>query len=200
MLVRNSDSMPSTWPTESEPLVSPKNLILTSWFNWFLSIIKLEIHWPSRSNSVPTWPVQRKASQVWPCLPLLPHSIHPGLLVAPSSFAPLLTWSLILDLPHLPGQKVQLTYSFSHKALPSTLSCLPTVLSRVHHYFHRRTCVTTPDTLVQLIYLSPLQACKLPENGSKVLIIFAFPGTRMVPGVKGYLIDGSVSEWTREDL
>ena len=104
MLVRNSDSMPPTWPTESEPLVGPRNLILTS----TRLILKHNKAWDSLTFKVEfsshlAFP--EKASQVWPCLPLLSHSIHPGLLVAPSSFAPLLMWSLILDLPHLSGKK-----------------------------------------------------------------------------------------------
>lgn len=60
------------------------------------------------------------------------------------------------------------------------------------------TCVIAPNILLQPVCLSPLLAYELLEDRAKVCMLFAFPGTRMVPRVKRYLIDGSVSE--QEDL
>ena len=152
MLLRNSDSMPPTWPTESEPLVGPRNLILTS----TRLILKHNKAWDSL-----TFKVEFSSHLAFPekgfpglALPTSLISLHPPRTTG-SSFQ-LCTFAYVVPHPRLTTslwKKIQLTCSFAHKAL-STLSCLPTVLNRVHHSFHRWTCLTTPDILLQLIYLS----------------------------------------------
>ena len=132
-------------------------------------------------------------------LPASLTSLHPP-STTPSffkSFGPLLTCSLTLGFPHFPGKKsgkAQFTCRFAQKASLSTLSSLPTALGRVHH---RHTCVMTPDILLQLIYMSPLQACELLEKRNKVLIMFSFPGSMMVPNVKRDMTVPLVSELER---
>lgn len=97
---------------------------------------------------------QRKVSQIWPYLPPSLIPTHPRPLTVPSlfnSFGPLLTWSFILEFPHLSGK--------STCGIPIKQSLLP---CQVHPQSWTETItpcthityVMAPDTLLQLVYLS----------------------------------------------
>ena len=111
--------MPPTWPTVSEPLVGPRNLILTS----TRLILKHNKAWDSLTEFSSHLAFPEKGFPGL-ALPTSLISLHPPRTTG-SSFQ-LCTFAYVVPHPRLTTslwKKIQLTCSFAHKALLSTLSC-----------------------------------------------------------------------------